>query len=247
MSTDDITISPEQFTEATEHYADVLFPLMAKTFNALPLSQSCRVLDIGCGDGSLSEHLVQHCPNIGGVSLIDYDAMLTQAAVDRVRAAKPLPIEGVHLNVLAQPDALGQLGSRDTVSFFSNISGYFTWQENAAVLSALNSRYVIGNFFVYNLEAHRRNLTSPLLHCWREANYMAHGTTSRERKTVEYVWDMGWRDEEGEPEYFTLQTMSEDEFGYMMSNLYMAGYTRVNDDLDYADFKQERLIVLERL
>ena len=71
-------------------------PLIAAHDGLLPAMNGDRVLDLGCGQGRMSRHLVGLGADVTGVDI-------SAAMLGRARAAGPLNISYIHADVTADP------------------------------------------------------------------------------------------------------------------------------------------------
>jgi trans-aconitate methyltransferase len=139
---------PDRFSSAIPHYINGRPPyaqrLIAKLAHETKLGESSRVLDLGCGPGSLTLPLSRYCGTTIGM---DADAAMI-AAAEQAAALAGLPIEW---RIGSSFDLADDLAPLDLVT----IARAFHWMDRAATLQRLDGLVAPGgSVALVNTELH---------------------------------------------------------------------------------------------
>jgi precorrin-6B methylase 2 len=131
-------VREDLFTGSAEYYPVGRMPYPAALGDALPLDRSQRLLDVGCGPGSLTLLLA---PRVRRAVGIDADAEMLAEADRQARRAGVANVEWRHLRAEELPAGLGRF---DLVTFAQS----FHWVDQPAVAATVREMLEPGGALV---------------------------------------------------------------------------------------------------
>jgi SAM-dependent methyltransferase len=126
------------FTGSAEYYPVGRMPYPPTLADALPLDGACRLLDVGCGPGSLTLLLA---PRVRSAVGIDADPEMLAEAARQARRAGIGNVEWRHLRAEELPAGLGRF---DLVTFAQS----FHWVDQPAVAATVRGMLEPGGAMV---------------------------------------------------------------------------------------------------
>jgi SAM-dependent methyltransferase len=131
-------VRQDLYRGSAAYYPVGRLPYPPELAGALPLAPSRRVLDVGCGPGSLT---LLMAPRVGGVVGIDADADMLAEAARQAERAGIANVEWRHLRAEELPAGLGRF---DLVTFAQS----FHWMDQRAVAAAVRAMLSPGGALV---------------------------------------------------------------------------------------------------